>query len=145
MEEKSEGVTDSPKKGPTLSTLSTSTSSSFEPLDPHDPSLSRLATKMFQKTHSYVSHELNTSLEDYKLLENMQKLTISKYSDMNQIAENLVTSSSELKQKFEELMPYLAEIDEIEKTVNDLEAAAFKLDAYSLRLESKFNELMKKK
>lgn len=101
MEEKSEGVTDSPKRGPTLST---STSSSFEPLDPHDPSLSRLATKMFQKTHSYVSHELNTSLEDYKLLENMQKLTISKYSDMNQIAENLVTSSTELKQKFDELV-----------------------------------------
>lgn len=42
-------------------------------------------------------------------------------------------------------MPYLAEIDEIEKTVNDLEAAAFKLDAYSLRLESKFNEVMKRK
>ncbi|KAJ6641389.1 Sister chromatid cohesion protein DCC1 [Pseudolycoriella hygida] len=142
MEQKSEGITDSPKKGPTLST---STSSSFEPLDPHDPSLSRLATKMFQKTHSYVTHELNTSLEDYKLLENMQKLTISKYSDMNQIAENLVTSSAELKQKFDELLPYLAEIDEIEKTVNDLEVAAFKLDAYSLRLESKFNELLKKK
>lgn len=115
MEEKSEGITDSPKRGPTLST---STSSSFEPLDPHDPQLSRLATKMFQKTHSYVSHELNTSLEDYKLLENMQKLTISKYSDMNQIAENLVTSSAELKQKFDELVKQNLNIETVPSLIN---------------------------
>lgn len=42
-------------------------------------------------------------------------------------------------------MPYLLEIDEIEKTVNDLEAAAYKLDAYSQRLEEKFTNLTKKK
>lgn len=42
-------------------------------------------------------------------------------------------------------IPYLEDIDEIEKTVNDLEAAAYKLDAYSQRLEDKFNNLTKKK
>lgn len=94
------GITDSPKKGPTLST----STSSFEALDPHDPSLSRLATKMFQKTNEYISHELNVCLEDYKLLEDMNRVTISKYSDMYQISENLATSSSELKQKFDELV-----------------------------------------
>lgn len=95
------GITDSPLRGPTLST---STTSSFEALDPHDPSLSRLATKMFQKTNEYVSHELNTSLEDYKLLEELNKATLSKYSDMNQIAENLVVSSADLRQKYEDLV-----------------------------------------
>lgn len=80
---------------------------SFEALDPHDPSLSRLATKMFQKTNDYVAHELNTSLDDYVLLENLNRATISKYSDMNQIADNLVASSGDMKQKFEDLVRIL--------------------------------------
>lgn len=158
----SSGVTDSPKKGPTLST----STSSFEALDPHDPNLSRLATKMFEKTNDYISHELNTSLEDYKLLEQMNRATITKYADMNQIAENLATSSTELKQKLDNLvdyhirivrfqnafikilfpqMPYLVEIDEIEKTCDELELAAYKLDAYTIKLETKFNNLIKRK
>lgn len=94
------GITDSPLHGPTLST----STSSFEALDPHDPSLSRLATKMFQKTNEYVAHELNTCLDDYQLLENLNRATISKYSDMNQIAENLVASSGDMKRKFDELV-----------------------------------------
>lgn len=39
----------------------------------------------------------------------------------------------------------MKEIDEIEKTVNDLEAAAYKLDAYSQRLEEKLSTMLKKK
>lgn len=42
-------------------------------------------------------------------------------------------------------MPYLEDIDDIERTVNDLESAAYKLDAYSQKLEDKFNTLLKKK
>lgn len=42
-------------------------------------------------------------------------------------------------------MPYLVEIDEIEKTCNELESAAYKLDQYTIRLEAKFNNLIKKK
>lgn len=94
------GVTDSPRGGPTLST----STSSFEALDPHDSNLSRLATKAFEKTSAYISHELNTSLDDYKLLEEMNRATISKYADMMQISENLATSSTQLTEKFENLV-----------------------------------------
>ncbi|XP_036337581.1 biogenesis of lysosome-related organelles complex 1 subunit 2 [Rhagoletis pomonella] len=72
---------DSPIRGPTLST----STSSFEALDPHDPNLSKLATKMFRKTEEYICNELNAPLEDYKLLEEMNKATVAKYSDMHQI------------------------------------------------------------
>lgn len=114
------GVTDSPTNRPTLST----STSSFEALNTHDPNLSRLATKMFQKSSEYVSHELVSSLEDYKLLENMNKVTVSKYSDMKQvlfkfidffsifhkfflyfkIADGLATSTDDLKIKFNDLV-----------------------------------------
>lgn len=94
------GVTDSPRHGPTLST----STSSFEALEPHDSELSRLATKAFDKTFSYVTHDMNASLEDYKLLEKMNQACISKYSDMLQISDNLATSSVQLKEKFDGLV-----------------------------------------
>lgn len=97
------GITDSPKRGPTLST----STSSFEALDPHDPNLSRLATKMFQKTGDYISSELSAPLEDYKLLENLNRATINKYSDMKQIADNLAASTADLKKKFDNLVKIL--------------------------------------
>lgn len=96
----SQDVHASPRAGPTLST----STSSFEALDPHDSNLSRLATKAFEKTSAYISHELTTSLEDYKLLEDMNRATITKYADMMQISENLATSSTQLKEKFENLV-----------------------------------------
>lgn len=91
---------DSPHGGPTLST----STSSFEAPDPHDSNLSKLATKAFDKTSTFVTHELSASIEDYKLLENVNRATISKYSDMQQISENLATSSIQLKEKFDILV-----------------------------------------
>jgi len=42
-------------------------------------------------------------------------------------------------------MPYLQQIDDIDKTVDMLEAAAYKLDGYTQRLEVKFKTLLQKK
>ncbi|XP_015835739.1 biogenesis of lysosome-related organelles complex 1 subunit 2 isoform X1 [Tribolium castaneum] len=150
----SEGVTDSPKKGKRAShlpevmislgpTLSTSTSS-FEALDPHDPNLSRLATTMFNKTSDYLYGELTSTLDDYRLLENMNRATITKYSDMKHIAANVSKSMQELNEKYNSLQPYLQQIDQIEDSVVKLEQAAYKLDAYSKRLEAKFKSLEKR-
>ncbi|EFA04749.2 biogenesis of lysosome-related organelles complex 1 subunit 2 isoform X2 [Tribolium castaneum] len=136
----SEGVTDSPKKGPTLST----STSSFEALDPHDPNLSRLATTMFNKTSDYLYGELTSTLDDYRLLENMNRATITKYSDMKHIAANVSKSMQELNEKYNSLQPYLQQIDQIEDSVVKLEQAAYKLDAYSKRLEAKFKSLEKR-
>ncbi|XP_071455311.1 biogenesis of lysosome-related organelles complex 1 subunit 2 [Hetaerina americana] len=139
-EDSDQGVTDSPKKGPTLST----STSSFEALDPHDPNLSRLATLMFQKTGDYLWGELTTTQEDYRLLEAMNRVTITKYSDMKQISSNVGKTLLELNEKYASLQPYLDQIDQIEESVMKLEQAAYKLDAYSKRLEAKFKHLEKR-
>ncbi|KAL7635906.1 UNVERIFIED_CONTAM: hypothetical protein RMT77_013723 [Armadillidium vulgare] len=130
----------SPKRGPTLST----STSSFEALDPHDPHLSHLASLMFSHTSDYLQGELSAVLEDYTLLENMNKATITKYADMRQIAGSVSRSLKELNEKYYALQPYLDQIDQIEDSVLKLEAAAYKLDAYSKRLEAKFKALEKK-
>lgn len=41
------------------------------------------------------------------------------------------------------LIPYLEQIDQIEDSVIKLEQAAYKLDAYTKRLEAKFKSLEK--
>jgi biogenesis of lysosome-related organelles complex 1 subunit 2 len=56
-------------RGPTLST----STSSFEALDPHDPQLNHLASVMFSKSADWISGELSATVEDYKLLEKMNK------------------------------------------------------------------------
>ncbi|XP_065164587.1 biogenesis of lysosome-related organelles complex 1 subunit 2 [Atheta coriaria] len=136
----SDGITDSPKKGPTLST----STSSFEALDPHDPNLSRLATTMFNKTAEYLYGELTSTLDDYKLIENMNRATITKYSDMKHITGNIAKGMTDLNEKCNTLQPYLDQIEQIEDSVVKLEQAAYKLDAYSKRLEAKFKSLEKR-
>ncbi|KAG7174462.1 biogenesis of lysosome-related organelles complex 1 subunit 2-like [Homarus americanus] len=130
----------SPRHGPTLST----STSSFEALDPHDPNLSHLASLMFSHTSNYLQGELSAVLEDYTLLEQMNKATITKYADMRQIGGSVSRALKDLNEKYLALQPYLEQIDQIEDSVTKLEAAAYKLDAYSKRLETKFKSLEKK-
>ena len=59
-------------RGPTLST----STSSFEALDPHDPQLNHLASVMFSKSADWISGELSATVEDYKLLEKMNKYVL---------------------------------------------------------------------
>ncbi|XP_069609534.1 biogenesis of lysosome-related organelles complex 1 subunit 2 isoform X2 [Ranitomeya imitator] len=82
--------------------------------------------------------------EDYKLLENMNKLTCLKYMEMKDIAGNISRNLKDLNKKYSSLQPYLEQINQIEEQVASLENAAYKLDAYSKRLEAKFKKLEKR-
>ncbi|CAJ0961346.1 unnamed protein product [Ranitomeya imitator] len=80
-----------------------------------------------------ICERLATS-EDYKLLENMNKLTCLKYMEMKDIAGNISRNLKDLNKKYSSLQPYLEQINQIEEQVASLENAAYKLDAYSKRL-----------
>ena len=71
----------------------------------------------------------------------MNKVTATKYSDMEQITANIAKGMTQLNLAYTHLQPYLEQIDQIDESVARLEAAAFKLDAYSKRLEAKFKSL----
>lgn len=130
---------ESPKRGTTLST----STSSFEALDPHDPNLSRLANTMFQKTGEYLQEELTATHMDYRLLERLNKETIAKYTELKVISSNVVQSLDSLNEKYRKLQPILENINQIDDSVSKLEQAAYKLAAYSKRLEAKFKDLEK--
>ena len=98
----------------------------------------------FSATSDWISAELESTTEDYKLIEQMNRVTATKYSDMEQITANIAKGMTQLNVGYAQLQPYLEQIDHIDESVGRLEAAAFKLDAYSKRLESKFKSLEKR-
>ena len=98
----------------------------------------------FLATSDWISAELESTTEDYKLIEQMNRVTATKYSDMEQITANIAKGMTQLNIGYAQLQPYLEQIDHIDESVSRLEAAAFKLDAYSKRLEAKFKSLEKR-
>ena len=72
------------------------------------------------------------------------RVTASKYSDMQQITGNIAKGVNQLDNKYQELQPYLDQIDQIDESVERLFQAAVKLDSYSRRLENKYKELEKR-
>ncbi|XP_005990020.1 biogenesis of lysosome-related organelles complex 1 subunit 2 isoform X2 [Latimeria chalumnae] len=115
-----------------------------EATEPTEPDVNELCQDMFNKMAVYLQGELTATCEDYKLLENMNKLTGLKYMEMKDIAVNISRNLKDLNEKYSTLQPYLEQINQIEEQVAALEQAAYRLDAYSKRLEAKFKKLEKR-
>ena len=99
---------------------------------------------MFAKMTDYLRGDLASTAEDYKLLEQMNRLTTEKYGEMKQTGLEIGKSMKDLNDKYRNIQPYLDQIDQVEESVANLEQAALRLEAYSKRLEAKFKQLEKK-
>lgn len=115
-----------------------------EAVEPAEPDINELCTDMFEKMSVFLQGELTATCEDYRLLENMNKLTSLKYMEMKDISINISRNLQDLNNKYASLQPYLDQINEIEEHVTSLEQAAYKLDAYSKKLEARFKKLEKR-
>ncbi|KAI1285762.1 Biogenesis of lysosome-related organelles complex 1 subunit 2 [Halotydeus destructor] len=114
--------------------------------DPNElvnPVIASLTDELFTKTASYVQAELDNTLDDYKLLEEMNKVTSSKYSTMSNLCESLSSSVNQLEASYELLTPFLDKIDLLDEKVTKLEELAYAVDSYSKRLENRFKSLDK--
>ncbi|XP_061539669.1 biogenesis of lysosome-related organelles complex 1 subunit 2 [Phycodurus eques] len=115
-----------------------------EAVEPAEPDINELCTDMFEKMAVFLQGELTATCEDYRLLENMNKLTSLKYMEMKDISINISRNLQDLNNKYASLQPYLDQINQIEEQVSSLEQAAYKLDAYSKKLEARFKKLEKR-
>ncbi|KAK7133321.1 hypothetical protein R3I94_015256 [Phoxinus phoxinus] len=115
-----------------------------EATEPAEPDINELCRDMFDKMAVFLQGELTATCEDYKLLENMNKLTSLKYMEMKDISINISRNLQDLNQKYGGLQSYLDQINQIEEQVTALEQAAYKLDTYSKKLEAKFKKLEKR-
>ena len=112
-----------------------------EPSGQQQQELHSATSEMLAKMSKYVEGEAELSTEDYRLLQAMNITAADKYSEMAGYAAGLVAFAEQLDGKYRELAPQLAQIDAMESQVGELEGAVAQLDAYSRRLEAKFQSL----
>ncbi|XP_022113939.1 biogenesis of lysosome-related organelles complex 1 subunit 2 [Pieris rapae] len=119
--------------------------SSFEVLDPHDPIISRLATQLFKKTNDYLQGEVAAGQDHYILLEEINRLAITKYADLKNLTVNLEKTLNEYNKMYDtSILPLLQQIDDIDSQVTQFEANAYRLDSYTKQLKAQFEELCEK-
>uniref|UniRef100_A0A7E4UPW0 Biogenesis of lysosome-related organelles complex 1 subunit 2 n=1 Tax=Panagrellus redivivus TaxID=6233 RepID=A0A7E4UPW0_PANRE len=97
----------------------------------------RLSDNVFQKVSTFVRGQVQSTVTDYKLIEDMNKTTAQRYGDMKLVAETISGRLSQLEGKYESLRPYLQQVDEIEAASKKLEAVVDALDTYVGDLETK--------
>eukprot|EP01116_Phalansterium_solitarium_P010063 TRINITY_DN24474_c0_g1_i1.p1 TRINITY_DN24474_c0_g1~~TRINITY_DN24474_c0_g1_i1.p1 ORF type:complete len:151 (-),score=35.36 TRINITY_DN24474_c0_g1_i1:101-520(-) len=102
-------------------------------------------TDMFNKVYEYFQSELEGTVEDFTLLENMNTATKEKYAEMTLVAKALTTFMENLQNKYKDFEPYLRKIEEIDNNVGELERTVGLLDDYTKRLEEKFKKLAAQK
>ncbi|KAK2726168.1 hypothetical protein QYM36_000577 [Artemia franciscana] len=103
-----------------------------------------MAVEAFDKIENYLQEELAFSIEDYKVVETMNKVTTAKYADLVNLATGVKKTIEDLNGKYRDLEPYLNQLNSIEESVDKLEKAAKHLETYSKQLENKFKSLEKR-
>lgn len=137
-------ATADPPAAPAASTPVAPSSSSEAASSSEPAGQQRLQTataEMLSKITNYVAGEAELSTEDYRLLQAMNITAADKYGEMAGYAAGLVAFAEQLNDKYKDLAPQLAQIDEMDAQVGELESAVAQLDSYSRRLEAKFMSL----
>ena len=118
-----------------------SSSSSSSAAAPAQRAVHAATADLLGKLARYAEGEAELSAEDYRLLQAMNLGCAGRYGEMAASAEGLVAFADRLQGQCAELMPQLGRIDAIAQQVHELEGAVGQLDAYSRRLEAKFDAL----
>eukprot|EP00999_Lentomonas_sp_LEN2_P001293 NODE_2317_length_598_cov_64.133758_g2267_i0.p1 GENE.NODE_2317_length_598_cov_64.133758_g2267_i0~~NODE_2317_length_598_cov_64.133758_g2267_i0.p1 ORF type:complete len:120 (+),score=18.08 NODE_2317_length_598_cov_64.133758_g2267_i0:76-435(+) len=95
---------------------------------------------MFAKLSGVVQGEMQVYMEDLTLLENINKEMQSKYGSMIEQSEQAQANLKDVKAKYEELQPYLRQIEQLDGHITQLETAVKALGEYTTRLATVINE-----
>ncbi|KAI3421946.1 hypothetical protein GPALN_012485 [Globodera pallida] len=122
-----------------------SSSGSECPLSPTNPSttgavsdeVKQRAQLASDRLYAYMQGQIQGTIDDYKLLEDMNTATSQRYADMEQVTGTISDRLAQLQAKYEELRPFLEQIDEIDEASRRMDAAVNTLETYVSALEAK--------
>eukprot|EP00008_Paramoeba_atlantica_P007007 CAMPEP_0201489110 /NCGR_PEP_ID=MMETSP0151_2-20130828/21029_1 /ASSEMBLY_ACC=CAM_ASM_000257 /TAXON_ID=200890 /ORGANISM="Paramoeba atlantica, Strain 621/1 / CCAP 1560/9" /LENGTH=128 /DNA_ID=CAMNT_0047874591 /DNA_START=6 /DNA_END=392 /DNA_ORIENTATION=- len=103
--------------------------------------LRELSSKVFENVGDYLNAEFTACSEDFKLLEDMNRVSTEKYAKMADKAVLLGKEMDLIQKKYEEMKPYLQQIDEIDAAVDELQTTVEALDIYTQRLDSRLRDV----
>merc|ERR1712070_922677 len=112
-----------------------------EPAPQANEAVNEAVHEMFRNIAEYLDGEMEVSSMDYRLLERMNLRAAEKYRDMADHADSLTIAREKMIQKYEEFVPYMEQIDQLDANVAELEKVVGQLDEYTVRLETKFKQL----
>ncbi len=94
--------------------------------------------EMFERLTKYVNGEIQSSAEDFALLEQLNFVAAARYEDMGSKALALTNLMKALQERTAVLKPQLDQINQLHANVVQLEQIVKSLDMYSADLERQF-------
>uniref|UniRef100_A0AC35U4W6 Conserved domain protein n=1 Tax=Rhabditophanes sp. KR3021 TaxID=114890 RepID=A0AC35U4W6_9BILA len=91
------------------------------------------ARVMNQKVSSFLEGQIETTIQEYKLLTNMNDATTQRYNDMKHVAKTVSEKFSDLNNRCDQLQAFLQQIDSIDKSSKELETVVNHLDDYKMQ------------
>ena len=147
LEADTDSVT-SPKERTASSSISSSSQSEGRPRggqENEDELLERLSKQMLESTGDYIRGEIEMCVADYKALEKMNRMVTNKYKGLGPYSKSIIDQMTKLNEAYTNLQPLLAQIDDVEKCLSELEQSANKLDVYSKRLETRYRQYVERR
>ena len=98
----------------------------------------------FEKVSDYINAELKASLKDYEFITKLNKTTTASFKDYNAVAEKIAKNINRINENQmaqARLDNLVTALDDLESKISSLEALAYKIDSYSMRLEDTFKKL----
>ncbi|KAJ2751615.1 biogenesis of lysosome- organelles complex 1 subunit 2 [Coemansia nantahalensis] len=100
--------------------------------------------RAFDSMARYLQAELGATASDLGLLEALNDASIEKYEGLSRQAQDMLAHAYKIKQTHIEMKAQIAEVDGLVKSIDSLEQVAQELDRYSLLLEAKFQQLLRR-
>ena len=102
----------------------------------------KLVGEVLERVSSVVAEEVQIANADFQLLQEMNKAATGRYEDMERYAGRLKESVDDIASKYEEILPYLNKIADIEKSVEQLELIVRHLDGYTQSLDQHLSRVL---
>ncbi|KAI8987559.1 biogenesis of lysosome-related organelles complex-1 subunit 2-domain-containing protein [Mycotypha africana] len=103
--------------------------------------IKKLTQEAYKRFIDYTNAELKLTVDDCQLLEEMNKATKEKYTQINQMTQHLTKEMSKLQKSYNEFNHFIQQVEDIHEKSVQMERTAKALDEYSQYLEAKLVNL----